>query len=425
MTHDGFFDMLGRQVRADLASAPGATRRWLSERGRAERCVNVAELRALARRRIPRAVFDYVDGAAWDELTKARNEADLRALAVVPRVLAGLNEVDLSTTVLGQRIEVPLLGAPTGTTGLVHHQGEVAVARAVHGAGSVYVLSSSGSRGIDELARLSPGPRWFQLYVGRDRELAKRLVELAQGNGYSALVVTVDVQRSGGRERDQRNGFTVPPRVTARSLVEGLRQPRWSYNFVRRPRILSEAALTAARSEPSPLSLAERINRQFDPALSWSDIGWLQEYWSGPIVLKGLLRAEDARQAARMGLAGVIVSNHGGRQLDHAPSSISVLPEIVDAVGSELEVYMDGGIRRGVDIVKALALGARACLSGRALVYGLAAGGEGGAARAMNLLVEELRLAMTLAGCGSVAELDRSWIARTRESERSAIWSIG
>jgi len=215
----------------------------------------------------------------------------------------------------------------------------------------------------------------------------------------------------------------VPPRVTARSLAQGLRQPRWSFNFVRRPRILSEAALTAALTEARAVSLVERINRQFDPALSWNDIAWLQEQWSGPILIKGLLRVDDARQAARMGLAGVIVSNHGGRQLDQAPSSISALPGIVDAVGSELEVYMDGGIRRGVDVVKALALGARACLLGRALVYGLGAGGEAGARHAMSLMVDELRLAMTLAGCGSVRELDRSWLRMTPEAERSAAWS--
>ena len=423
MTQEGFFGLVGHQLRSDLASAPATARRWLSEGGRAERCLNIAELRALARRRIPRAVFDYVDGAAGDELTKARNEADLRGIAVIPRMLAGLTEVDLSTTVLGQRIEVPLLGAPTGTTGLVHHEGEVGIARAVHSAGGVYVLSSSGSRGIGELAQLCPGPRWFQLYVARDHDLARQLVELASEHGYSALVVTVDVQRSGRRERDLRNGFTVPPRVTARSLAQGLRQPRWSFNFVRRPRILSEAALTAARTEAQAVSLVERINRQFDPALSWNDIAWLQEQWSGPILIKGLLRVDDARQAARMGLAGVIVSNHGGRQLDQAPSSISALPGIVDAVGTELEVYMDGGIRRGVDVVKALALGARACLLGRALVYGLGAGGEAGARHAMSLMVDELRLAMTLAGCGSVRELDRSWLRMTPEAERSAAWS--
>ncbi len=420
MSQEGFFGLLGRQLRAGIATAPAATRRRLSESDRAERCGNIAELRALARRRIPRAVFDYIDGAAGDELTARRNESDLQRVEVLPRVLAGAADVDLSTTVLGQPIAVPLLGAPTGFTGLAHHEGEVAVARAVHAAGGVYVLSSAASRTIEELARLSPGPRWFQLYVGRDREMVKSLLERARLNDYRALVVTVDVPRAGGRERDRRNGFTIPPRVTLRSLAQGTVHPRWSANFIRRPRILSEGALSASAATAgtgSSESLSELINRQFDPTLTWQDIAWLQEQWGGQLLLKGVLRTEDAEQAARLGVAGLIVSNHGGRQLDRAPSSISVLPAIADAVGSELEVYFDGGVRRGVDIVSALALGARACLSGRALVYGLAAGGAAGASRAVGLLIDELRLAMTLAGCRSVRELDRGWIATTPAGE--------
>lgn len=424
MSQESFLRLLRRQIRDDLAAAPAALAERFSESGRAQHCVNIAELRALARRRIPPAVFDYVDGAAGDELTARRNESDLRRRVLLPRVLAGTAEVDLSTTVLGEPVAVPLLGAPTGMTGLVHHEGEV-VAQAVHGAGSVYVLSSAGSRTIEEIAKCSPGPRWFQLYVGRDRGVVRSLLERARVGGYRALVVTVDVQRAGARERDRRNGFTVPPRVTARSLAQGMLRPRWSATFIRRPRILSEAALSASAAGSPSGSLSELINRQFDPALSWSDIGWLLEQWRGPLVLKGVLRREDAEQAARLGVAGVIVSNHGGRQLDHAPSTISVLPAIADAVGSELEVYFDGGVRRGVDIVAALALGARACLSGRALVYGLAAGGQAGAARAVELLVEELRLAMTLVGCTSVRELDRGWITNTATDEERTTWSTG
>ncbi len=406
---EGFVPMLVRQARRDLAQAPATVRRRLSHGSRAQRAGNVAELRELAARRLPRAVFDYVDGAAGDELTAARNQSDLRALSIVPRVLAGA-DVDLSTEVLGQRIAVPLIGAPTGLTGLVHHLGEVAVARAVHAAGSLYVLSSAGSCGIDELARRSPGPLWFQIYVGPDRGLVRSLVDRARDAGYGALMVTVDVARAGARERDRRNGFTMPPRVTARSLAQGLRHPRWSIDFVARPRILSQSALLAGAADGGARPLAEMIGSQFDPALSWSDIAWLQECWDGPIVLKGVLRPADAQQAARLGIAGVVVSNHGGRQLDSAPSTIAALPPIVDAVGAELEVYMDGGIRRGVDVLKALALGARACLCGRALLYGLAGGGFAGAARAMRLLVDELALAMALAGAGSPSELDRSWI---------------
>jgi L-lactate dehydrogenase (cytochrome) len=384
-----------------------------------ERCGSVAELRALARRRVPGVVFDYVDGAAWDELTAQRNQADLRGLALLPRVLTGAAGIDTSTTVLGQQIGVPLMGAPTGMTGIVHHDGEIALARAVHGAGGLHVLSSVASRTVEEVAEQSPGPLWFQLYVSRDRGYVRELLGRARQAGYLALVITVDVQRAGARERDRRNQFSLPPRVTGRALAQGVVRPRWSVDFVRRPHFLSEGARRAGGQS----SLTAIINSQFDPGLSWHEIGWLQELWEGPIVLKGVLRGEDALQAARLGVSGVIVSNHGGRQLDHAPSTISVLPSVVEAAGSELEVYMDGGIRRGVDIIKALALGARACLSGRALVYGLGAGGEAGAVRAMSLLVEELRLAMTLAGCRSVRELDRSWVTTTPESERSAAWS--
>lgn len=425
MKQDGFFDLLAQQLRADLAQAPTTVRRRLSDAGRLERCGNIAELRALARRRVPGVVFDYVDGAAWDELTLERNRSDLRRLAVLPRVLTGAADIDLSTTVLGQPVGVPLMGAPTGMTGIVHHDGEIGLARAVHGAGGLHVLSSVGSRTVEEVADLSPGPLWFQLYVSRDRGYVRELLGRARSAGYLALVITVDVQRAGARERDRRNGFSLPPRISARTLAQGVARPRWSVDFIRQPRFLSEGArrARAGGSESGQPSLTAIINSQFDPGLGWSEISWLQEQWEGPVVLKGVLRAEDAQQAARLGVGGVVVSNHGGRQLDHAPSTISVLPAVVDAAGSDIEVYMDGGIRRGVDILKALALGARACLSGRALVYGLGAGGEAGAVRAMNLLVEELRLAMTLAGCPSVRELDRTWVTVTPEPERSAAWS--
>jgi L-lactate dehydrogenase (cytochrome) len=320
-------------------------------------------------------------------------------------------------------VEIPLLAAPTGLTGLVHHEGEVGIARAIHGAGGLYVLSSAASRSLEEVAATSPGPRWFQLYVGPDRGFTTALLERARASGYEALVVTVDVARPGGRERDTRNGFVIPPRVTAATLVDGVRRPRWTANFLSRPRILSESLLSSVTREGDAASLSELIARQFDPALSWSDIAWVQEHWDGPLMIKGILRADDARQAAGMGLGGVIVSNHGGRQLDHATSTINALPEIVDAVGSELEVYMDGGIRRGVDIIRALALGARACLAGRALVYGLGAGGPAGAQRAVEILVDELRLAMTLMGCPSVRELDTTWVTPAPTSEARSPWS--
>jgi L-lactate dehydrogenase (cytochrome) len=417
-----FFGMLGRQLADDVRRLPQTTRERLSEAGRAQRAINIADLRTLARRRLPAGVFDYVDGAAWDEVTKRRNESDLQALMLRPRMLVGATQIDLATEVLGRRVAVPLLGAPTGLTGLVHHEGEVGIAQAVHEAGSLYVLSSAASRTLEDVAAASPGPRWFQLYVGRDRGLAQALLERARATGYEAVVVTVDVARPGPRERDQRNGFVVPPRVTARTLVDGVRRPRWTANFVSRPRILSESLLLSMAQEGQAASLAELIARQFDPGLSWRDIAWVQEHWDGPLLIKGILRGDDARQAASLGLAGVIVSNHGGRQLDHVTSTIRALPEVVEAAGGELEVFMDGGIRRGVDIVRALTLGARGVLAGRALVYGLAAGGPAGARRAMQILVDELRLAMTLLGCPSVRELDSSWVTAAPEQVRSA-WS--
>jgi L-lactate dehydrogenase (cytochrome) len=417
-----FFGMLGRQLADDVRRLPQTTRERLSEAGRAQRAINIADLRTLARRRLPAGVFDYVDGGAWDEVTKRRNESDLQALMLRPRMLVGATQIDLATEVLGRRVAVPLLGAPTGLTGLVHHEGEVAIAQAVHEAGGLYVLSSAASRTLEDVAAASPGPRWFQLYVGRDRGLAQALLERARATGYEAVVVTVDVARPGPRERDQRNGFVVPPRVTARTLVDGVRRPRWTANFLSRPRILSESLLLSMAQEGRAASLAELIARQFDPGLSWRDIAWVQEHWDGPLLIKGILRGDDARQAASLGLAGVIVSNHGGRQLDHATSTIRALPEVVEAAAGELEVFMDGGIRRGVDIVRALALGARGVLAGRALVYGLAAGGPAGARRAMQILVDELRLAMTLLGCPSVRELDSSWVTAAPEQVRSA-WS--
>jgi L-lactate dehydrogenase (cytochrome) len=417
-----FFGMLGRQLADDVRRLPQTTRERLSEAGRAQRAINIADLRTLARRRLPAGVFDYVDGAAWDEVTKRRNESDLQALMLRPRMLVGATQIDLATEVLGRRVAVPLLGAPTGLTGLVHHEGEVAIAQAVHEAGGLYVLSSAASRTLEDVAAANPGPRWFQLYVGRDRGLAQALLERARATGYEAVVVTVDVARPGPRERDQRNGFVVPPRVTARTLVDGVRRPRWTANFLSRPRILSESLLLSVAEEGQAARLGELIGRQFDPALSWRDIAWVQEHWDGPLLIKGILRGDDARQAASLGLAGVIVSNHGGRQLDHVTSTIRALPEVVEAAGGELEVFMDGGIRRGVDIVRALALGARGVLAGRALVYGLGAGGPAGARRAMQILVDELRLAMTLLGCRSVRELDSSWVTAAPEQVRSA-WS--
>ena len=403
-----FASLVASQLRTDLRSLPGQARRRFSAAGQAARAGTIGELRAAARRRVPRVVFDYVDGAAGDEVTAAANVAALRALELHPRVLAGVSEVDLSTSVLGQPVSLPLLGAPMGLTGLLHPAGEVALGRALSAAGTISVLAAMASCPIEEVAAAVSGPVWFQMYIWRDRGLVAEMLQRAWAAGMPVLVVTVDVPCAGNRDRDRRNGFSVPPRVTARALAGGLAHPGWSYRFTRHPRI-SWGNLPGDGGQDAA-TLSAQTNRQFDPAATWDDLRWFRDRWDGQLVVKGVMRKEDALRAVRLGADGIAVSNHGGRQLDGAPAAIRALPAVADAVGGDAEVYVDGGIRRGADIVKALALGARACLAGRPLAYGLGAAGEEGARRAVEILRAELRTALTLAGCPSVRAVDSSWV---------------
>ncbi len=412
-----FARLLARQLAADLRTLPRIIRNRLSDAGRVGRCHNIDDLRALARRRVPRAVFDYVDGGAWDEVTSRRNRTDFARLTIRPRVLVDVASIDTSTSVLGRPVSIPVIGAPTGTTALTHSRGELAVARALHAAGSIYTLSTASSYSIEEVAAEAPGSTWFQLYVWRDRGLVRELLERARAAGYLALVLTVDVPRAGARERDLRNRFSRPPRITLRSCFEALTRPRWSAAFIRDPRI-SMGNVVARVAGDSPVRMADFINAQFDPSVTWADLAWMRETWQGPLVIKGILRADDARTAVDLGASAIAVSNHGGRQLDHAPSAVQALPGIVDAVAADVEVLLDGGIRRGTDIVKALALGARACMVGRPLVYGLGAGGDAGVRRALELLTNELRLAMALAGCTSRGAIDETLLGAARMSRR-------
>jgi L-lactate dehydrogenase (cytochrome) len=404
-----FASLLASQFRDDLCTLPERARRHFSAAGQAARAGTIGELRDAARRRVPRVVFDYLDGAAGDEVTAAGNVAALRAIELQPRVLADVSRIDTATSVLGQPVSLPLLGAPMGLTGLLHPAGEVALARVLCAAGSISVLAAMASCPIEEVAAAVPGPVWFQMYIWRDRGLVQDMLHRAWTAGLPVLVLTVDVPCAGNRDRDRRNGLRIPPRVTGRALAGGLAHPGWSCRFARRPRIgwgnlPGDGGRTAA-------TLSAQTNRQFDPAASWDDLGWFRDRWAGRLVVKGILRAEDARRAVQLGADGIVVSNHGGRQLDGAPPAIRALPAVADAVGGDAEVYVDGGIRRGADIVKALALGARACLAGRALGYGLGAAGEAGARRAVQILRAELRTALALAGCPSVHALDSSWVA--------------
>lgn len=402
--------LLARQLLDEAKGLPRRGRRRLVGTPAVERCGTVGEVRTAARRALPKVIFDFIDGAANDEWTARRNIADFQELAIAPRVLVDVSVVDTGTTVLGTPIALPVIGAPTGLTGLVHQQGEVGLATGVHRAGSVYALAAMSSYSIEEVAAASPGPTWFQTYVWRDRGLVEELLRRAKAAGMTTAVFTVDVPVAAARDRDRRNGFGMPPRATFRTVASGLRRPAWSWRFLTGPRITAANVAADPRAAGEAISVAGYINEQFDPSADWSALEWLREVWDGPLVVKGLTRAEDAAHAVALGADGVVVSNHGGRQLDHAPSSIRALPAVVDAVGANAEVYLDGGVRRGSDVLKAVALGARAVLVGRPVVFGLGAGGADGVARVMTILGDELRAAMTLAGVARIADLDPSLI---------------
>src|SRR6185437_15066244 len=358
-----FLRLSARQAATDLRTLPRRAREFRTEESRAARAGTIGELRAAAGRRMPRVIFDYLDGAAGDELAAARNLAELRALELRPRVLADVSRTETCTSVLGMPVSLPLLGAPMGLAGLLHPGAEVALARALSQAGSICVVSAMASCPVEEVTAAVDGPVWFQMYPWRDRGLVQQMLRRARAAGAAALVLTVDVPCSGNRDRDRRNGFSVPPRLTGRGLVGGLTHPGWSWRFVSNPRI-SWGNLPRDQGL-APAALSAQTNRQFDPAASWEDLRWFREHWSGPLVIKGILHPDDARRAVRLGAQGIVVSNHGGRQLDGAPATIRALPAVAAAVTGDAEVYVDGGIRRGADIVKALALGARAWPDGR------------------------------------------------------------
>lgn len=401
----GLAGLLARQLADEARTLPGAAARRLSGRPDVARCGTIGEVREAARRALPKVIFDWVDGGASDECTVRRNAGDLAALQLAPRVLTGVEGVDTRTTALGTPIALPVIGAPTGLTGLVHPDGEVALAQGLHRAGSLYTLAAMSSYSIEEVAAAAPGPTWFQTYVWRDRGLVRSLLDRARGAGMSVAVVTVDTPMAAPRDRDRRNAFGLPPRATFRTVRSGVLRPAWSYAFLTRPRITAANVASGASAGQGAIDVAAYINEQFDPGADWSALAWLRDAWEGPIIVKGLLRPQDAAQAVALGADAVVVSNHGGRQLDHARSTISALPGVVEAVGDDAEVYLDSGVRRGSDVLKAVALGARAVLVGRPPVFGLAAGGAAGVERAVTILGDELRIAMALAGVRRLADL--------------------
>jgi L-lactate dehydrogenase (cytochrome) len=391
---------------ADLAPLLRPRLPRLGATGRLARCFTVDDLRRAARRRAPRPVYDYVVGAAEREVSRDREAECWRRVEFAPRVLRDVSKVDLSTTVVGQRMPSPLILGPTGFSRMMHADGERAVVRAAAAAGVTYTLSTMGTTSIEDVAAAAPeAARWFQLYVWRDRDLTEAVVRRAREAGYSALVVTVDSPLAGKRVRDLHNGFSVPPALSVASFLAGLRHPAWTFD------LLTTDPPTFASFAKRPDQLQDVVNALFDPSVTWDMVDWLRARWPGPLLVKGITQVRDAVRAAELGVDGIVVSTHGGRQLDRSPVPLEVLPSIVDEVGDSVDVLLDGGVTTGADIVAALAFGARAVLVGRAYLYGLMAAGEPGVARVLAILAEETQRAMQLLGVVSPAELDRSYVS--------------
>jgi L-lactate dehydrogenase (cytochrome) len=372
----------------------------------------IEDLQRLARRKVPRAFFDYAEAGSYSQETLRANREDLERIKLRQRVLVDVSQRDLATTIVGEKVSLPLALAPIGLCGMQHGDGEILACRAAQAAGIPFTLSTMSICSIEDVAKAVGEPFWFQLYVMKDRGFIRALIERAAAARCSALVLTVDLQVLGQRHCDIRNGMTVPPQIRLGNLVDMATKPAWSLSILRGKRKTFGNLAGHVHGMENVTSLAQWTATQFDPTLNWKDVEWMRSLWPGKLILKGILDVEDAKTAVKVGASALVVSNHGGRQLDGAPSSISALPKVVEAVGEEIEVMFDGGIRSGQDVVRALALGARSCMIGRSYIYGLGAGGEAGVARAIEILASELDVTMALCGVRNVRDINRSVIAQ-------------
>jgi len=368
-------------------------------------CHNIDDLQAAARRRLPRVLLDYIEGAAEDERTLGWNQAAYERYAFVPRVLRDVSRVDLGTRVAGVEMALPVMTAPTAMARLFHRDGEIGLARASVAAGSAYCLSTVATTTLEDIAAVTDGACFFQLYIWRDRDMVRRLLERCRQAGYRGVMLAVDMGAFGKRERDLRNGHGRPRVLRVRTALSALPRPAWLLDYVRSPTLTIANLVDSLPDGGNAMTTIDSVNAQFDPAITWDDVAAIRELWDGPFYLKGIQSVEDARLAAEAGVTGIVLSNHGGRQLDGAPAMLDLLPAVAASVGDRLEVLIDGGIRRGSDVIKAVALGASACLIGRAALYGLAAGGEQGVARSYEILRDEMLRVMQLMGCTSLREL--------------------
>lgn len=364
----------------------------------------IEDLRQLHQRRVPRAFFDYVDHGSYAEETLRANRADLEKIKLRQRILVDISSRELSTTIIGEKAALPLILAPVGSTGMQYVNGEIHACRAAQAAGIPYTLSTMSICSIEDVASSVDKPFWFQLYVMKDRGFCKALIERAIAAKCSALVLTVDLQVIGQRHMDIKNGLSVPPQLyKLKNLFDFVTKPGWTFSMLGAKRLNFGNIAGHLKGVDDLGSVSGWVASQFDPSLNWKDVDWIRSIWPGKLIIKGIHDVEDARQAAATGAQALVVSNHGGRQLDGAPSSISVLPKVVDAVGSQIEVMFDGGIRSGQDLLRALARGAKSCMIGRSYIYGLGAGGEAGVAKAIDIIAKELSVTMGLCGINSIA----------------------
>jgi|TARA_Y100000310_G_C20699465_1_gene828364 L-lactate dehydrogenase (cytochrome) len=377
-----------------------------------DRCLNISNLRDLARRRLPKPIFDFLEGGAEDEWTARRNTDAFNDYTLMPRTLVDIDNIDMKTTLLGRKIDWPVIIAPTGASALFHHTGESAVARAAADYSTFYTVSTMSNTSLEEIGLLNDAPKIFQIYVFRDRSLIETLIERCRAAKYDALCITVDTPLSGNRERDRASGMSIPPKLTMKSMIHFASRPKFTLDMLYRSQLGLANFSDVINTESSSSQLAlEFINRQFDRTVTWEDAAWLAEKWGGPIAIKGIMSVDDARRAVDCGATAIWLSNHGGRQIDGVPATIDRLADIREALDDSIEVILDSGVRRGTHVVKALAAGADACAIGRPYLYGLAADGYAGVAHALSILRSELERDLALLGCPTLEAIGRHTLA--------------
>lgn len=384
------------------------------DQARLKRVISIAEMRELARRILPRPVFDFADGGAEDEWTLRRNESAFDDVQLLPRPLRGAGTRDLSIELFGKKLSLPVMVGPTGLSGLLWPDAERESARAAAAFGTAFCLSHGSVCTIEELAATNAAPRWMQVFVYRDRGLTREFAERAKACGYDALVLTIDNQMTGNRERDVRNGFSIPPRLGPAEIAAMAIKFRWAFRMRNHLRRITFANYVKPGEAEGMAKIAVRLATMLDPSLNWRDVDAIRGYWSGPLILKGVLNPQEAREALAHGVDGVIVSNHGGRQLDGAASSIEALPAVVESVAGRIPVLIDGGVRRGSDVLKAMALGASACLIARPQLWGLAVAGGAGVTRVLEILKNEIDRGVALCGASNVADIGPDLIHRPK-----------